>query len=96
MSHIGAIQQAIAGGWSRPPSARRDMEVSLLISLIPTGEVVTVRVLNGSGNTAFDRSAINAVNKAARFPELATLPPRVFERYFRELRLVFRPEDLRL
>jgi colicin import membrane protein len=96
MSHIGAIQQAIAGRWSRPPSARRNMEVVLLINLIPTGDVVSVRVIEGSGNAAFDRSAINAVNKVERFPELAQLPPRVFEEYFRELRLVFRPEDLRL
>lgn len=96
MSHIGAIQQAITNRWNRPASARRKMQVSLLISLIPTGEVVTVRVLDGSGNSAFDRSAINAVNKAGRFPGLADLPPRVFEKYFRELRLVFRPEDLRL
>lgn len=96
MSHIGAIQQTVAAMWSRPPSARRNMQVSLLISLIPTGEVVSVRILESSGNSAFDRSAVNAVNKAARFPELAELPPRVFEQYFRELRLVFRPEDLRL
>jgi len=90
-----AIAMAIEDNWSRPPSARRDMQVVLRIQLIPTGEVVGVSVLKSSGDQAFDRSAINAVNKAARFPEVADAPPQVFERRLRTLQLVFRPEDLR-
>ncbi len=61
----------------------------------PTGEVVSVSVLKSSGNTAFDRSAINAVEKAGSFPELQNLPSREFEKSFRRFRLLFRPEDLR-
>ncbi|MCP5321562.1 MAG: cell envelope integrity protein TolA [Pseudomonadales bacterium] len=90
-----AIAEAIEDNWSRPPSARRDMQVVLRIQLIPTGEVVGVSVLKSSGDDAFDRSAVNAVNKAARFPEVADAPPQVFERRLRTLQLVFRPEDLR-
>ena len=48
-----------------------------------------------SGNSAFDRSAINAVEKAGSFPELQNLPTREFEKTFRRFRLLFRPEDLR-
>jgi colicin import membrane protein len=91
-----AIAMAIEDNWSRPPSARRDMQVVLRIQLIPTGEVVGVSVIKSSGDEAFDRSAINAVNKAGRFPEVADAPPQVFERHLRSLQLVFRPEDLRL
>ena len=90
-----AIAMAIEDNWSRPPSARRDMQVVLRIQLIPTGEVVGVSVLKSSGDQAFDRSAINAVNKAGKFPEVADAPPQVFERRLRSLQLVFRPEDLR-
>lgn len=90
-----AIAMAIEDNWSRPPSARRNMQVVLRIQLIPTGEVVGVSVLKSSGDDAFDRSAVNAVNKAARFPEVANAPPQVFERHLRSLQLVFRPEDLR-
>jgi colicin import membrane protein len=71
------------------------MEVLLALQLIPTGEVVSVTVVRSSGNTAFDRSAINAVEKAERFPELQNLPSREFEKTFRRFRLLFRPEDLR-
>lgn len=94
-SYTGAIQRAVQMQWSRPPSARNDMEVELIIHLVPTGEVVNVVVARSSGNDAFDRSAENAVKKAARFPELQQLPPQVFEKYFRRFRLNFNPEDLR-
>lgn len=96
MAYTDAIRGAIEDNWSRPPSARRDMEVVLRLQLIPTGEVVSVSVVRSSGNEAFDTSAINAVKKAARFPEVADAPQQVFERHLRSFQLVFRPEDLRL
>ena len=94
-SYAALIQQAVVSYWSRPPSARNGMEVLLALQLIPTGEVVSVTVVKSSGNTAFDRSAINAVQKAGQFPELKNLPSREFEKTFRRFRLLFRPEDLR-
>ena len=94
-SYAALIQQTVVNYWSRPPSARNGMEALLAIQLIPTGEVVSVSVLKSSGSTAFDRSAINAVEKVGAFPELQKLPPREFEKTFRRFRLLFRPEDLR-
>lgn len=94
-SYASLIQQTVINYWSRPPSARNGMEALLAIQLIPTGEVVSVSVLKSSGNTAFDRSAINAVEKAGSFPELQKLPSGEFEKTFRRFRLLFRPEDLR-
>jgi colicin import membrane protein len=94
-SYSSLIQQTVINYWSRPPSARNGMETLLSIQLIPTGEVVSVTVVKSSGNSAFDRSAVNAVEKAGSFPELRNLPPREFEKSFRRLSLLFRPEDLR-
>jgi len=94
-SFVALIQQTVVGYWSRPPSARNGMQAELQIQLIPTGEVVSVQVVKSSGNVAFDRSAINAVQKAGAFPELQKLPNTEFERRFRRFRLIFRPEDLR-
>ena len=94
-SFIGLIQQTVIRYWSRPPSSRNGMETELAIQLIPTGEVVSVTVIRSSGNTAFDRSAINAVEKAGAFPELQQLPNAEFEKQFRRFRLLFKPEDLR-
>ena len=94
-SYAALIQQTVVNYWSRPPSARNGMEALLAIQLIPTGEVVNVSVIKSSGNSAFDRSAINAVEKAGSFPELQKLPDSEFEKTFRRFRLLFRPEDLR-
>lgn len=94
-SYAALIRQTVEGYWSRPPSARNGMEVLLAIQLIPTGEVVSVSIVQSSGNAAFDRSAVNAVNQAGEFPELQKLPTREFERTFRRFSLLFRPEDLR-
>ena len=94
-SYIALIAQAVEDNWSRPPSARNNMEADLLLKLIPTGEVVSVTLARSSGNSAFDRSAIVAVEKASRFPELQQLESRLFEKNFRTLRLKFKPEDLR-
>ena len=94
-SYIALIARAVENNWSRPPSARNDMEAELLIQLIPTGEVVSVTLASSSGNAAFDRSAVVAVEKAAQLPELQQLDSRLFEKNFRRLRLKFKPEDLR-
>jgi colicin import membrane protein len=71
------------------------MECELEVQLVPTGEVVGVRVVRSSGNAAFDASAENAVRKAGAFPELQKLPSGEFEKKFRRLNLIFKPEDLR-
>lgn len=94
-SYASLIRQTVEQRWSRPPTARNGMEVLLSIQLIPTGEVVSVSVLRSSGDTAFDHSAVAAVERAGNFPELKNLPPREFEQNFRRFRLLFRPEDLR-
>lgn len=94
-SFVSLIQRTVVNYWSRPPSARNGMECELSIQLIPTGEVVSVTLIRSSGNPAFDSSAMNAVQKAGAFPELQKLPSREFEKNFRRLTLIFKPEDLR-
>lgn len=89
------IQAAVINRWTRPPSARNGMVAVLAIQLVPTGEVVGVGVLQSSGDTAFDRSAMTAVNRAGRFPEVAKLDDPAFEANFRRFQLIFKPEDLR-
>ena len=89
------IRASVINRWTRPPSARNGMVSILSIQLVPTGEVVGVSVLQSSGNTAFDRSAIAAVERTGRFPEVAKLDNRTFEANFRRFQLIFKPEDLR-
>ena len=93
-AYVAQIQRDIVQNWSRPPSARNGMQAVLRVFLVPTGEVVDAIVEESSGNDAFDRSAISAVNKADRF--IVPVESRQFERNFREITVLFRPDDLRL
>src|SRR5690606_4528896 len=69
-SYMSAIAQRIEQNWSRPPSARNGMQCELRIQLVPTGRVVNVDVIKSSGDSLFDRSAVQAVKKAEQFPEV--------------------------
>lgn len=95
-SYSQLIEQRIVQNWRRPPSARNGMTTILSIQMIPTGEVVNVSIVQGSGDSAFDRSAVHAVKRVERFEELDGMPIALFERYFRQLKFTFRPQDLRL
>lgn len=95
-SYMQLIQQRLSENWSRPPSARRDMQVSIELRLVPTGRIVGVTIIKSSGDVAFDRAAQQAAFKAEHFKELQTMDSEIFEKYFRQVRVIFSPEDLRL
>jgi len=95
-SYLQLIQLRLSQQWNRPKSARRGMETLIELRLVPTGRIVGVEILESSGDPAFDLSVEQAVRKAEPFSELQTMEPRIFEQYFRSVKIVFNPEDLRL
>ena len=95
-SYMQLIRQRLSDNWSRPPSARRDMEALVEIRLVPTGRVVGVTIVKSSGDIAFDRSVEQAAFKAQQFEELQQLESRLFEKHFRAVKVAFSPQDLRL
>jgi colicin import membrane protein len=95
-SYLQLLQARLSQHWNRPKSARRGMETLIELRLVPTGRIVGVEILESSGDMAFDRSVEQAAFKAAPFSELQNLEPRIFEQYFRSVKIVFNPEDLRL
>lgn len=82
--------------WNRPPSARREMETTIRLQLVPTGRIVGVTVLKSSGDAAFDRSVEQAAFKTDQFVELQNMSPVLFEKKFRQVDVAFSPQDLRL
>jgi len=94
MSYTTLIHDLVQQQWSRPPSARNGMMAVLRIRLVPTGEVIDVEVVQSSGDGAFDRAAMTAVNRVGTIRELQGMDPQLFNRNFRTLLLTFRPEDL--
>lgn len=89
------IMSRIASGWIRPPSARNGMTTKLRIGFLPNGEVVNVDVVEGSGDALFDQRAKDAVSRMGRVEELADIDYAIFERNFRQIELLFNPQDLR-
>lgn len=94
-SYEEMLIERVQQNWSRPPSARRGMEVTLEVNMLPTGVVTGLRIIKSSGDPAFDRSAEQAVRRVDRFTEAMQIPPDIFEKYFRVFRFTFSPEDLR-
>ena len=91
-TYQAGIYDLVRKNWSRPPSARNGMQARFVVELIPTGELLSVALVDSSGNAAFDRSAELAIRRAKRF----SVPGEntVFEANFRRFYFLFRPEDL--
>lgn len=94
-SYRQLIQKRLSESWSRPPSARRGMEAMIRLQLVPTGRVVGVTIINSSGDAAFDRSVELAAFKVD-LVELQSMPAALFEKKFRQVNVLFSPQDLRL
>ena len=91
-TYQAGIYDSVRKNWSRPPSARNGMQARFVVELIPTGELLSVALVDSSGNAAFDRPAELAIRRAKRF----SVPGdnTVFEANFRRFYFLFRPEDL--
>ena len=85
----GLIRSQITRNWIFPASYQKGMKCKILVRLIPSGDVVSVRIIQSSGNSAFDRSVEMAVNKASPLP-VPKSSTGLFD-HFREVEFVFDP-----
>lgn len=92
--YVALLERVVRQNWNRPPSARQGMTTRLRVRLTPTGEIISIEISKSSGSSAFDDSAVLAVQRAAPFRELLQLENRLFESYFREFDFFFDPQDL--
>lgn len=88
------IQIAIQDNWSRPKSATNNLEVWLYISISQKGTINSINIAKTSGNSDFDMSTVNAVEKAAPFSEIEGLSEADYNKDFNRFKLVFKPKDL--
>lgn len=89
------IRMRAAQGWTRPPSARNNMSVSLRVNMLPDGTITAVSVSRSSGDGPFDSSAVAAVKNIGRLTEMQGLTAQQFQPY-RSFTMTFTPEDLAL
>ena len=89
--YIGPIRTKIRRNWSRPAGIDPGLSALLHVRLFPGGGGADVRVLQSSGNEAFDQSAQSAVYKADPLP----VPSGAAFDAFRSFKLKFTPEIIR-
>lgn len=88
-SVTAAIKRKVQNSWLRPPSASsKNLQATVRVRLNDSGSVLLVQVLKSSGNAAFDRSVVSAVNKADPLPMPKS---RTLISEFREFTFIFRP-----
>ena len=92
--YTALFKSLISYRWTRPLSARNNMEAVVRIRLSPFGDLLGVRIIKSSGSEAYDLSVKQAIENAAPFSELKELERQLFDKYFREITIRFSPEDL--
>lgn len=93
-SFINLVRRAVEQAWVIPPNVPSGATAEVAVRLGPSGELFAASISQSSGDSAFDRSAIQAVEAAAPFAELRQLPAAV-QRDYRQFNLRFRPGDVR-
>lgn len=95
-AHIGAkIKRAASLAWSRPPSARNGMVAEVRVRMLKSGQLIDPQLTKSSGDAAFDRSVIQAVQRMGDFPEVSQIEYRIFKEELEFITITFRPEDLK-
>ena len=84
------IQKKFIELWNKPFVLNEDIKVSIKIKLAPSGEILSKTLIESSGNDKFDDSAMKAVSNISFLKEVSNLRRDDFERYFREINLVFK------
>jgi len=86
--HVAMIAQKIERNWRQPLDAPPRLNCKIDIVLLPSGNVVSVKVVESSGNQSFDRSVETAVRKASPLPVPSD---SVIFKQFEVMRLRFEP-----
>ena len=87
---INLIQAKFNNLWNKPSVLNENIQASIKLTLSPSGEILSSSLISSSGNKKFDESALKAVSKVNFLTELSEIKRTDFEKYFREITLVFK------
>jgi colicin import membrane protein len=85
------IKSQVMENWKRPTNLSSNLKTEIQITLVPTGEILSSKIINSSGNRAFDDSALNAISRLKSFDGL-NMQMNLFDQHFRKFILIFSPE----
>jgi len=85
------ISATVRGNTRLPDNLKGNPEVRCLVRLLPTGEVLSVRVTQPSGNAAYDEAVVRAIELSSPLPLPADRAARAA--FVPELSFVHRPKE---
>ncbi|MGH8687395.1 MAG: energy transducer TonB [Burkholderiales bacterium] len=85
---VDKIRGKIRGNLYLPPGLQGNPEALVLVTLLPTGDVLQAKLVISSGSTAYDEAVLRAILKSSPLPKPDS--PSLFER---DLKLTFHPLD---
>lgn len=85
---IDKIRDKIRGKIVLPPNIQGNPEALVLVTLLPSGDVLEAKLVISSGHTAYDDAVVRAILKSSPLPKPDTAA--LFER---DLKLTFHPQD---
>ncbi|MEX2198563.1 MAG: energy transducer TonB [Burkholderiales bacterium] len=85
---VDKIRAKIRGNVVLPPDIQGNPEALVLVTQLPTGEVLEVKLVISSGHTAYDDAVLRAILKSSPLPK-----PDTAGMFQRALELKFRPKD---
>jgi colicin import membrane protein len=85
---VDKIRNQIRGNSVLPPDIRGNPQAEVLVSLLPTGDVLEAKLLISSGHQAYDDAVLRAILKSSPLPK-----PDTQDLFERNLQLKFRPKD---
>jgi colicin import membrane protein len=85
---VSRIRNKIRGNINLPQDLTGNPEAIFDVALLPTGEVLTVRMRKSSGHRGYDEAVERAILKSSPLPK-----PEPASLFDRQLELRFRPQD---
>lgn len=85
---IDKIRAKIRGNIVLPPDIKGNPEAMVLVTQLPTGEVLEAKLVISSGHAAYDDAVVRAILKSSPLPK-----PDTQGLFRRDLQLKFRPKD---
>lgn len=85
---IDRIRAKIRGNIVLPPNIQGNPQALVLVTQLPTGEVLDAKLVISSGHTAYDDAVVRAIRKSSPLPK-----PDSAALFERELKLTFNPLD---
>ncbi|MCC5856712.1 MAG: cell envelope integrity protein TolA [Ectothiorhodospiraceae bacterium] len=65
---VNVWRRILTDAWVRPPGSAAGLSTAVRVRLLPTGQVISIEIIESSGDDAFDRSVRNAIERASPLP----------------------------